>query len=249
MSAWGPAKDQPSEPLWSLASFLGFWICILASILWYLWKFSVLSSFFHPWLLWKRHLSLEYRPWGAQMCLWGSGAQPKESQSSSNCQLSPFFGLRLDCGVLKGIFKRQRAGDQTHFSCSCTTNATANGQNSVPAGPLGLLPSSLVPESLPKAFSNVHGNICNLRARCESEMWFLWKMQLLILHWMDSMFWSVWSREDHSRAFISPVGWSLWCHGVYDKRKCSPEKILLFLFLVCNLLICINFLSVQSIIC
>lgn len=163
----------------------------------------------------------------------------------------PVFWASFGLWCFEGHFQEAACapGDQTHFSCSCTTNATANGQNSVPAGPLGLLPSSLVPESLPKAFSNVHRNVCNLRVRCESEMQFLWTVQLLILPWMDSMFWSVWSREDHSRAFISAVGWSLWCHGMYDKRKCSPEQILLFLFLLCNLLICINFLSVQSIIC
>lgn len=53
MSAWGPVRYWPSEPVWSLASFLGFWICIHVFILWYLWKSGILSSFLHPWLLWK----------------------------------------------------------------------------------------------------------------------------------------------------------------------------------------------------
>lgn len=126
MSTWGPVKYHPPEPLWNLASSLGFWDFIHTFILWYLWKFSALSSFLHPWLLWKWHLVLKHRHWGNQMCLWGSGAQPKEPQSCSNCQFSQFFeqpfgSLGLWC--FEGHFQEVACapGDKIHFSCSCIT--------------------------------------------------------------------------------------------------------------------------------
>lgn len=125
--------------------------------------------------------------------------------------------VHLECGLLKGVFKRQRVLLETKFTSAVLVaqHATANGRNSVPAGPLQ---TPWPPHILPGAWllakdifhaQNIHRNICNLHVHCGNEMQFQWKMQLLILYWMSSMFWSVWSREDHSRSFIFPVGWSL----------------------------------------
>lgn len=51
--------------------------------------------------------------------------------------LSSHF-LHVDCCVLKGIFKRQRVLQETKFTSAVLVpqRATANGRNSVPAGPL-----------------------------------------------------------------------------------------------------------------